>query len=264
MQLEIDLTKSVDENASHYFELSKKAKKKLQGAKDALEDSKKKLQKLLKEENKFLQEEQQRLEERLKTANRKKEWYEKFHWFISSNDFLCIGGKDATSNEIVIKKHMEKDDLVFHTEAPGSPFFIIKNGQNAPQITIDECAQAVAVYSKAWKMGHTIADIFHVLPNQVTKETKSGEFMGKGSFMIYGKTTHLHPKLEYAIGLLDNNIIAGPPSAIQKRTSQFFIIIPGDEKKSDLAKKLKHKFGAGNLDDIITFLPAGGAQIKKI
>src|SRR3989344_611937 len=263
MQLEIDLQKSVDENASTYFELAKKAKKKLHGAKDALEDSKKKLQKLLKEENKFLAEEQARQEEKLRTANRKREWYEKFHWFISSDEFLCIGGKDATSNEIIIKKHMEKDDLVFHTKAPGSPFFLIKNGQTAPQTTIDECAQAVAVYSKAWKMGHTIADIFHVNPDQVTKETKSGEFMGKGSFMIYGKTTTLNPKLEYAIGLLNDQIIAGPPTAIQKHTTQFFIIIPGDEKKSDLAKTLKHKLGAGNLDDLITFLPAGGGEIKK-
>ena len=40
--------------------------------------------------------------------NRKQEWYEKFHWFFSSEDFLCIGGKDATSNEIIIKKHTEK------------------------------------------------------------------------------------------------------------------------------------------------------------
>jgi len=47
-----------------------------------------------------------------------KEWYEKFRWFISSDDFLILGGRDATSNEIVIKKHTEKNDLVFHR-----PFF---------------------------------------------------------------------------------------------------------------------------------------------
>lgn len=263
MQLEIDLTKTVDENASHYFELSKKAKKKLEGAKIALEDSKQKLQKLLKDESKFLAEEQQRQEEKQRAASRKREWYEKFHWFISSDEFLCIGGKDATSNEIIIKKHLEKDDLVFHTEAPGSPFFIIKNGKSAPQSTIEECTQAVAIYSKAWKHGHTLADVFYVNPDQVTKEAKSGEYLQKGSFMIYGKTTHLQPKLEYAIGLLDGQIIAGPPSSLSKRTQTFITIIPGDEKKSDLAKKIKHKLGAGDLDDIIKFLPAGGAQVKR-
>ena len=263
MELEIDLQKSVDENASHYFELSKKAKKKLAGANAALDDSRKKLQKLLKEETKFLTEEQQRQDEKLRSATRKKEWYEKFHWFISSDGFLCIGGKDATSNEIVIKKHLEKDDIVFHTEAAGSPFFIIKNGQSAPQATLQECAQAVAVYSKAWKHSHTIADVFYVLPEQVSKEAKSGEYLQKGSFMIYGKTTPIQPKLEYAIALLDNQIIAGPVIAISQRTKEYITIIPGEEKKSDLAKKIRHKLGSGDLDDIIKFLPAGGGQIKK-
>ena len=30
--------------------------------------------------------------------------YMKFRWFISSDGFLCLGGRDATSNEIIIKK----------------------------------------------------------------------------------------------------------------------------------------------------------------
>ncbi len=53
MDIEIDLTKSIDENAAVYFELAKKAKKKLEGAKDALLDSKKKLEKVRKEEATF-------------------------------------------------------------------------------------------------------------------------------------------------------------------------------------------------------------------
>jgi len=107
MQIEFDLTKSVDENAGKYFDLAKKAKKKLEGAKQALQKSKKELDDLEKKENKFIAEEQKKQERK----NRKREWYEKFHWFISSEDFLCIGGKDATSNEIVVKKHMEKPNI---------------------------------------------------------------------------------------------------------------------------------------------------------
>ena len=44
MEIEIDLTKSVDENAGTYFNLAKKAKKKIEGAKKAVEVSKKKLE----------------------------------------------------------------------------------------------------------------------------------------------------------------------------------------------------------------------------
>ena len=259
MDIEIDLTKSVDENAGTYFNLAKKAKKKLAGAKEALEDRKKKLEKLQKEEDKFMEIETKKLEKK----ERKKEWYEKFHWFISSEDFLCIGGKDATSNEIVVKKHTDKEDLVFHTDMAGSPFFVIKNGQEATEITIEEAAIATAVYSKAWKLGHTTADVFYVKPEQVSKEAQSGEYMSKGSFMVRGKTTYLHPKLEYAIGLLNEEVIGGPVTAIKKKTKNFVKVISGKTKKSSLAKKIRSKLKGGDLDDIIKFLPAGGAERKK-
>ncbi len=261
VDVEIDLNKSVEENAGTYFDLAKKAKKKKEGAKKALEDSKRKLAKLQQEEAQFWEEERKKQE--AKQQQRKKEWYEKFHWFISSEGFLCIGGKDATTNEIIIKKNLEKGDLVFHTDAPGSPFFVIKNGQQAGVATKQEAAQAVAIYSRAWKQGHTIADVFSVNPDQVTKEAKSGEFMQKGSFMVYGKKEYYHPALDCGIGIKEGRIIGGPAPAIQNSAEKMMIIVPGEEKKSDLAKKIKYKLGGGELDDIITFLPAGGGEIKK-
>ncbi len=259
MEIEIDLNKSVDENAGTYFNLAKKAKKKLAGAEEALVNSKKKLAQLQKQEDKFLVEEEQRQEKK----ERKREWYEKFHWFISSEGFLCVGGKDATSNEIIVKKHTEKEDLVFHTDMAGSPFFVVKNGQEAGELTLNECAEAVAVHSRAWKLGHSSADVFYVKPEQVSKEAKAGEHLAKGSFMVYGKTNYLHPKLEYSIGLVDDEIIGGPLTAVKKKTGNYVIVISGKEKKSALAKKIRAKLKGGDLDDIIKFLPAGGAELKK-
>ncbi len=263
VEVEIHLKKSVDENAGKYFNLAKKAKRKLQGAKEALAETKKKLEKLQKEEEQFWEEEKRRQEAVQKKKDRKKEWYEKFHWFISSEEYLCVGGKDATSNEIIVKKHTDKGDLVFHTDMAGSPFFVVKNGQEAGEATLQEAAQAVAVYSKAWKLGHGTADVFFVKPEQVTKEAQSGEFMAKGSFMIRGKTKYLHPKLEYAIGLVDEQIIGGPEPAVKERTKSYVLVIPGREKKSSLAKKIKAKLKGGDLDDIIKFLPAGGGEFLK-
>lgn len=259
MDIEIDLQKSVDENAGIYFDKAKKAKKKLEGAKEALAQSIKKLEKLKKSEKEFLKEEKIKEEKR----QRKREWYERFHWFISTENFLCIGGKDATSNEIIIKKHTEKNDLVFHTDMAGSPFFIVKEGEDAGELTKQEVAQAVGVHSKAWKLGYGTADVFYVRPDQVTKEAQAGEHLSKGSFMIYGKTEYLYPKLEYAIGLIDGEIRGGPVSAIESKTDNFVIVVPGRDKKSVVAKKIKAKLGAGDLDDIILFLPAGGCEIKR-
>ncbi len=259
MEIEFNLTQSVEENAAKYFEESKKAKKKLEGAKKALAETKQKLDLLLKQEAQFVEEQAQKLVKKEK----KREWYEKFHWFISSEGFLCIGGKDATSNELVIKKHTEKNDLVLHTDMAGSPFFVIKNGQEAGEQTIKEAAQAVAAYSRAWKLGHTSADVFYVKPEQVTKEAKPGEYVPKGSFMIYGKTQYLYPKLEYAIGLVGEETIGGPASAVEKQTKNFMVVMPGKENKGVLAKKIKHKLKGGDLDEIAKFLPAGGAEIKR-
>ena len=259
MQIEIFLNKSVDENAGIYFNLAKKAKKKLKGAKEALEKTEQDLQKLKKQEDKFRVEE----EKKRVRVERKREWYEKFHWFISSEGFLCIGGRDATSNEIVVKKHMDKEDLVLHTDMAGSPFFVIKNGSEATEETIKEAAQAVAVYSKAWKLGHGTADVFYVKPEQVTKEAKAGEALAKGSFMVYGETKYIHPRLEYCLGLIDGQIIGGPLEAVKSRTKNYVMVISGGEKKSALAKKVKSKLKGGDLDEIIKFLPAGGGMIKK-
>ena len=43
MKITLDYTKSLEENASIYFERAKKAKKKAQRAKEAMEETKKKL-----------------------------------------------------------------------------------------------------------------------------------------------------------------------------------------------------------------------------
>src|SRR3989338_8598021 len=138
MEVLIDITKSVEQNAQGYYEKAKKAKKKIPGIKKAIEEQKKKLLKIKPPEKKQ------------KTA-RKKEWHDKFRWFLSSDGFLVIGGRDATTNEIIIKKHAESTDLVFHTELAGSPFVVIKNpqGKEIPQKTIDEAAQFCASYSKS-------------------------------------------------------------------------------------------------------------------
>ena len=259
MEIEFDLQKSVDENAGLYYDLAKKTKKKIQGAQSMIDDTKKKLEKLRKEESFYFQEE----EKKQSKVVRKKEWYEKYHWFISSENFLCIGGKDATTNEIIIKKHLDKEDIVMHTEAPGSPFFVIKNGQQATEKTLAEAAQAVAVFSRAWKMGLGTAEVFSVKPEQVSKEAKPGEFMSKGSFMVYGKREFYRPKLEYAVGNLDGNAIGGPVAAVAAKTSKYVVLGFGKEKKSDTAKKVKNKLGLTDLDEIMGFVPSGGAEVKK-
>ncbi|BFG21526.1 hypothetical protein CerSpe_078000 [Prunus speciosa] len=41
-------------------------------------------------------------------------WFEKFNWFISSENYLVISGRDAQQNEMIVKCYMSKGDLRTH------------------------------------------------------------------------------------------------------------------------------------------------------
>ena len=255
MKISLSLKKSVEENASDYFDKAKKMKKKIVGAKEAVKIFEKKLKETEEKHESEIKPKQQ-LKKRVKL-----EWYEKFRWFKSSEGFLCIGGKDATTNEIVIKKYTDKDDIVFHTDMAGSPFFIIKTEGKIPtEITLNEVATATASYSRAWKNGMTTLDVFYVKPEQVSKEANSGEFMPKGAFMIRGKTLYIKPEVKLALSVKDGQVIAGPVSAIKAQTDDYIVITPGQDKTSDIAKTIRSKFG-GDLDEVMRMMPSGGSSI---
>ncbi|MBU0471640.1 MAG: DUF814 domain-containing protein, partial [Nanoarchaeota archaeon] len=176
MRITLDFRKTVEQNASDYFEKSKKAKKKLKGAMKALLKTKEKL--------KITESKEVVPEKPIIRKIKKKEWYEKFRWFVSSDGFLIIAGRDATTNEIVIKKHTDKEDLVLHTDMAGSPFVVVKaEGKEIPKTTLQEACDFTADYSRGWKEGLSTLAVFYVKPEQVTKEANTGESLPKGAFM---------------------------------------------------------------------------------
>ncbi|MCC7574443.1 DUF814 domain-containing protein [Candidatus Woesearchaeota archaeon] len=265
MDLVINLDKNVEENAQLYFEKAKKAKKKLEGAKKALHETKKKLEKQEKEHSKIVNK-----EVALKKAKqRKKEWYEKYKWFVSSDDILVIGGKDSSSNEQVIKKHADPWNLVYHTEAPGSPFVVIKNDkdQEIPETTKEEAAIFTGTHTKAWELNMKSVDVFEVKPEQVTKEAKSGEYISKGAFMIYGKRKNYDVLIDLSIGYFEKDgnkiIMAGPLRAVKKKCENYLVLKQGNLKKGELANKLMKKYDLPTNEEILSALPSGRFEIKK-
>ncbi|MBI2656266.1 DUF814 domain-containing protein [Candidatus Woesearchaeota archaeon] len=259
-KLTLDLTKSIDQNASAYFERAKKIKKKIEGAGKALNENLKKLKELETKKEKIVLEKSK--EEKFK--ERKQEWYEKFRWFISSEGFLVIGGRDATSNEIVVKKHTEPDDLVLHTDMAGSPFFVVKSdNKKIGEKTKEEAADATCTFSRAWKLGLQTSSVFYVNPEQVSKKTKAGEYMGKGAFMIYGKTNYIKNIVNLAVGISKNQqIMSGPTDSIKANCEKYVVLVQGSEKSSAVAKYIQHKIG-GTIDEIIRALPSGGFKVKR-
>ena len=256
MKIKYDLRKSVNENAAVYFEKSKKLKKKLEGIETTIDKYEKEKKDLLKKKAVF--EAEQESESRLK--QRKKEWFEKFRWFYTSKGHLAIGGRDSSTNEVIIKKHTENGDLVFHTDQAGSPFFVLKS-ENPTEEEIEEVASATASFSRAWKNGLSSTDVFYVTPDQVTKEANAGESLAKGAFVIKGKTTYVKNKVELAVEVdTDGRVQVAPPSSLGNKAIK---IIQGNEKTSDIAKKLIKMLKNGLLDDFVRSLPSGGCKIKK-
>jgi predicted ribosome quality control (RQC) complex YloA/Tae2 family protein len=254
MEVVIDLRKNIEKNAEFYYEKAKKAKRKIKGAEETYKKFLKQLNDLKEKSEVFVEKEREK-----RKPKRKREWYEKFRWFFSSEGFLCIGGRDSTTNDIIIKKYLDKGDIVFHTESPGSPFFVVKaGGKDIGEDTINEVAEATASYSRAWKVGHTSAEVYYVKHDQVKKELG----LPKGTFMIYGKRNYLTPVLKIAVGIKDRRVIGGAVGAVKKNSEKFLVIVPGSLKKSDIAKKIRAKIGGG-LDEIQGFLPAGGGKIVK-
>jgi len=254
MKIVLDLKISPEENASHYFDKAKQLKRKVAGAKKTILEMDKKKGK----EEGILG----RREKIEKGPDRKKEWYEKFRWFFTSEGFLVIGGRDATTNEIIIKKHAMKGDLVFHTDMAGSPFFVLKSepGKEFGEASKKEAADATASFSRAWKLGLKASDVFYVEPEQVTKEARAGEYVTKGAFIIKGKTNYLDNEIDVALGLREEAVMAGPKTAVRTHCKEWVTISQGEGKPSAIAKKIRSKIG-GELDDIIRALPSGGMKI---
>jgi len=271
----LDLTHSIQANAANYYERAKKAERKLKGAEKARRETQTKIEEL----QRHLKEKTEEVLGEAKPKRREKAWYEKFHWFRSSDGFLVIGGRDATTNEILIKKHTAPSDIVFHADIVGAPFVVIKTeGKTPSEQTIHETAQLAASYSRAWReMLHAI-DVYWVHPNQLSKSPPLGQYLEKGAFIIRGKKNYVrNVPLRVAVGMVmkENRVevVGGPPEAIKKQTNLYVEIIPGQQTSSSLAKHIRkfltEKAPAEwrkqileiSLEDIQSFIPLGKGEI---
>src|ERR671913_526856 len=137
---------------------------------------------------------------------RSKEWNERYRWFTTSDGILAIGGRDASSNSAIIRKHLDEKDLVFRAEIHGSPFYVLKNPNSVENIgqSLLEVGQATVSFSRAWKDTLSSGDAYWVTAEQVKKGAPTGQFIPKGSFVIEGKRNYIKGiQIQLAIGILE-------------------------------------------------------------
>jgi len=272
LTIRIDTRDDVEKNAQKYYEKAKVLKQKGAGAERALALS---LRKLSQEEKSVAKRPQ--LQKPLR-AKRKTRWYERYRWFFSTDGFLVLGGKDAETNEEIVKKYMEPRDIFFHAEVHGAPAVILKsNGKEIPQTTLQETAQFAISYSSIWKQGLASGRCYWVYPTQVSKTPESGEYIPKGGFVIRGERHYMESQTRLAIGLYEGRIIGGPVTAISKKAELIILIQPGKYNQSDTAKFISRALVAAANEDqkkilkklmpvneIVRFLPPGNSEIHQV
>jgi len=270
-EVPLNLMRSAQENAGRFYELSKEYERKVRRIHEVLEEKERELEELLKEEV---------VEEKKPTLRRKLRWFEKFHWFITSNGHVVIGGKDFKQNELIVRRYLADNDLFFHADIHGAPVVVLKvDGEEISEDEIYEAAQFAAAYSRAWKLGMSAIDVYWVKGNQVSKSPPSGEYLPKGAFMVRGKRNYIrNVPLILGIGLSPSDealIISGPPSIIKKECILWVEIVPGSMSKSEVAK-LIYKFFIDNvgeelrqmlsevkMDHIMSLIPGSSFIVRK-
>ncbi len=255
MEIEIDFTKSAQENANDYYTKSKKLALKKEGAKKAIKELEERLSKA---------EESGAKEEHRVIKAEKKEWYEKFRWFYTSNNMLVIGGGDAHQNELLNSKHFDDNDIFFHADIFGAPVVILKDGLPVSREIREEVAQFAASYSSAWKEGLHNIDVYAMKRNQVSKSSSKGS-LGTGSFLLSGERDwYRSTQLALVMLVKEEKLHTIPLMTFNKLEHglKHVKITQGNFKKSDAAKKVAAKLGYKDIDTVIRQLPAGSFRVE--
>ena len=261
-KINIDPKLTIPENAETYYEKAKKAKRKSRGATIAIENTKKQLEDIKAKKDIAME----NISIPRKRVKKNLKWFEKLRWFISSDNTLVIGGRDANSNESIVKKYLDPNDIYLHAASTA----IKLNNKSLNDNLLKESGEFAASFSSAWSKGFTSQDVFWVHPDQVSKTPEAGEFLPKGSFVIRGHRNYIRSaRVKLGIGIVDyegKRIMAGPIDAMEAHCDNFVVIKPGFTKKEAIAKKILNKINENDLislDDIIRVLPSGKCDIDE-
>lgn len=191
LQVDIDLALSAWANAREYYEQKKhaasKEEKTLQASARALKSATQKieadLKKSLKQEKAVLR------------PVRKHLWFEKFIYFISSDGYLVIGGKDAQQTDLIYKRYLKKGDVYVHADLNGASSVIVKNnmvGAPIPPSTLAQAGNLSVATSAAWD-SKAVMSAWWVPAENVTKTALSSDFVRPGVFHVTGDKNFLPP-----------------------------------------------------------------------
>ena len=201
----------------------------------------------------------------------KRRWFERHRWFVSSEGAIVIAGRDAASNDVLVRRNLKDGDFYVHADLQGAASVIVKRPTppvSVTEATLREAAQWAVAFSKAWRAGLASASAFWATPEQVSKSAVSGEFVPRGAFVIRG-TKHFvrDVPLELGLGRIryegEERWVAAPPVAIAARGSVAVLLTPGEEReRAEKEVELARDLGISR-SLLQSLLPAGGLSIRR-
>lgn len=200
LAIDIDLGLSAYKNSTEYFEQKKNAKGKEARTIEASEKAMKAHERKVAEDlKKGLKQEKEVLR-----PVRKQNWFEKFLYFISSDGYLVLGGKDGPQNEIIYRRYLRKGDIYVHADLKGAVPMIIKNNPDTPDSpippsTLSQAGHLSVCTSEAWD-SKAVMSAWWVKADQVSKIGHGGEYLSTGLFNITGRKEFL-PPAQLVVGL---------------------------------------------------------------
>jgi len=198
----------------------------------------------------------------------KRFWFEAYRWCLSSEGFLILGGRDAKTNDSLVRKHLEEGDRYAHADVHGAPSVVVKDGAKAGEATLREACEFALIYSKAWPAGLSSGSAFWVLPEQVSKQAESGEFLPRGGFVVRGKRNYVHDiPVQMGGGEVEvegvRKVMGGTVGAVAARSTTYVVLRPGEMDRDRLVARLAKAFEVPE-EEVSRVLPSGGFAILKV
>ena len=266
LRVRLRIRQPLEASARALYEEAKRAQAKLAGARAAIEETDRKLTDLGAQATPAVPRAGPAPE------TRKPAWFERYRWFLSSEGIIVIGGRDAATNDLIVRRYLKARDLYVHADIHGAPSVIVKHPETgattAGPATLAEAGQFSVAFSKAWRAGLASASAFWVTSEQVSKAAASGEFVARGAWVIHGTKNVLRDlPTELALGTLDYQgselWCAAPPAALRARGRVRVRIVPGEEReRAEVEVSLSGELGLPR-SRIQSLLPAGGVKVLR-
>ena len=168
-------------------------------------------------------------------------WFEKFNWFVTSENCLVLQAKDATQAEMLISKYMLPGDAFVHADVAQAPVTLVKpppgDYRAVPSYSLTQAGAAVMCRSSAWT-SRAVTSAWWTTPDCVSKiAALAGDKLPPGVVNVARADKQFLPPAQLVMGfglmfvVSEKNVDAHKNDRLVR--SDFDVTLEQDEGDSD-------------------------------